>query len=333
MSDILEPLGLVHGPAARIAIAAGAALPLAGGPSAFTLVRKQGVVRPVTAMPQDWVIQTLVSAPPPWAGLASGAVVMGIVNVTPDSFSDGGDTWAPAQAIEAGRQMIAEGAGIVDIGGESTRPRAAPTPPDEEQRRILPVIAALAGRGALISVDTRSAATMAAALDAGADVINDVSALQHDPASADLIAERRCPVVLMHMRGTPETMRAHATYHDVAAEVMAELGTRIAAAETAGSDRSNIAIDPGIGFAKTGEQSVELLQRLPALLGLGCRIVVGVSRKSFIGRLGGAADPKQRTGGSLAAGMFAIAQGATILRVHDVFATMQALRTWRELAG
>jgi dihydropteroate synthase len=306
---------------------------MAGGPSAFTLVRKQGVVRPITAMPQDWAIQTLASTPPPWAGLASGAVVMGIVNVTPDSFSDGGDTWAPAQAIEAGRQMIAEGAGIVDIGGESTRPRAAPTSPDEEQRRILPVIAALAGRGALISVDTRSAATMTAALDAGADVINDVSALQHDPASADLIAERRCPVVLMHMRGTPETMGAHATYHDVAAEVIAELGARIAAAETAGIDRSNIAIDPGIGFAKTGEQSVELLQRLPALLGLGCRIVVGVSRKSFIGRLGGAADPKQRTGGSLAAGMFAIAQGATILRVHDVFATVQALRTWRELAG
>ena len=333
MSDVLEPLGLVHGPAARAAMAAGDALPLAGGPSGFTLVRRQGVVRPVTAMPQDWTIQSWVSAPPPWAGLAPGAVVMGILNVTPDSFSDGGDTLAPARAIVAGQQMIDEGAGIIDIGGESTRPGAAPTPSEDEQRRILPVIAALAGRGALISVDTRSAATMAAALDTGADIINDVSALQHDPAAARLLAERRCPVVLMHMRGTPETMRAYTTYYDVAAEVMAELAARIAAAEAAGIDRSNIAVDPGIGFAKTGEQSVEMLQRLPVLLGLGCRIMVGASRKSFIGRLAGETDPKQRTGGSLAAGMFALAHGATILRVHDVFATIQAVRTWRELTG
>jgi len=333
MRDMLEPLGILSGPAARAAIAAGIALPLAGGPSAFTLLRKQGVIHPVTRVPADWAVHTLTSILPPWAGLGDGPAVMGILNVTPDSFSDGGDTLAPTQAIEAGRRMIADGAAILDIGGESTRPGAAPTPPDEEQRRILPVIAALTGCGALISVDTRNAATMQAALDAGANIINDVSAFAHDPAAAQLAANRCCPVVLMHMRGTPATMRTQAAYDDVTSDVVLELAARIAAAEAAGVRRSNIAVDPGIGFAKTGEHNVELLQRLPALLGLSCRIVIGASRKNFIGILGGAPDPKQRIAGSLAAGLFAMSHGATILRVHDVPATIQAVRVWRELAG
>lgn len=258
---------------------------------------------------------------------------MGILNVTPDSFSDGGDAMAATQAIEAGHRMIVEGAGILDIGGESTRPGAAPVPPDEEQRRVLPVIAALAGGGVPLSVDTRNAGTMAAALDAGASVVNDVSALSHDPAAASLVARRGCPVVLMHMRGTPTTMMAHTAYGDVAAEVLAELAARIEAAEAAGIARPRIAIDPGIGFAKTDEQNIMLLQRLPILLGLGCRIVVGVSRKRLIGRLSGVEDAKQRMAGSIAAGLYALSQGATILRVHDVAATVQAVRVWQRLAG
>ena len=268
-----------------------------------------------------------------WAGLPPGPVVMGILNVTPDSFSDGGDAMDAAQAIEAGQRMIAEGAGILDIGGESTRPGAMPIPLEEEQRRVLPVIAALAGRGVPLSVDTRNASTMAAALDAGAAIVNDVSALTHDPAAASLVARRGCPVVLMHMRGTPATMMAHATYGDVAAEVMAELAARIGAAEAAGVARSSIAVDPGIGFAKTGGHNIVLLQRLPILLGLRCRIVVGASRKRFIGQLSGVEDAKQRMAGSIAAGLYALSKGATILRVHDVAATVQAVRTWQGLAG
>ncbi len=268
-----------------------------------------------------------------WAGLPSGPVIMGILNVTPDSFSDGGDAMDAAQAIEAGRRMIAEGAGILDIGGESTRPGAAPVPPEEEQRRILPVVAALAGHGVPLSVDTRNAGTMAAALDAGAAIVNDVTALSHDPAAAALVARRACPVVLMHMRGTPATMTAHAAYGDVGAEVLAELAARIGVAEAAGVVRLNIAVDPGIGFAKTAEHNIALLQRLPILLGLGCRIVVGVSRKRLIGELSGVGDAKQRMAGSIAAGLYALSQGAAILRVHDVAATVQAVRTWQRLAG
>lgn len=333
MMDVLEPSGIVHGPAAQAAIAAGFALPLAGGPAAFTLVRKDGLICAVSAIPADWPMQSLTAAPPVWAGLDRAPVVMGILNVTPDSFSDGGSTFDPAEAIQAGRRMIADGAGIVDIGGESTRPGATPVRPEEEQRRVLPVIAALAGRGALISVDTRNAVTMASALDAGATIVNDISALAHDPMAARLVADRRCPVMVMHMRGTPADMQSYANYQDIASEVLQELAGRIAVAEAAGVSRSNIAIDPGIGFAKTAAQNIELLQRLPLLLGLGCRMMVGVSRKRFIGEIGCAADPKQRLPGSLGAGLFALAQGASILRVHDVAATVQAVHVWQELTG
>ncbi len=333
MTELLEPLGIIHSAAAQEAVYAGTALFLAGGPSAFTLVRRMGVIRPTAAVPESWAIDRLVSAPPPWGDLDNSPIVMGILNATPDSFSDGADNLATAQAVQAGRTMIADGAGILDIGGESTRPGAIPVSPEEEQRRILPVIAALAGLGVPLSVDSRNAATMAAALDAGATIVNDVSALAHDPAAALLIACRGCPIVLMHMRGTPATMLTHAIYSDVAAEVLAELAVRVAAAESAGISRSSIAIDPGIGFAKTAEQNISLLQRLPILVSLGCRIMVGVSRKNFIGMLGGATDPKQRMAGSVAAGLFALAHGATILRVHDVAATVQAVRVWRGLAG
>jgi dihydropteroate synthase len=258
---------------------------------------------------------------------------MGVVNVTPDSFSDGGDFLDPAAAITAGLAMAAAGADIIDVGGESTRPDAQPTPPAEEQQRILPVISALAAAGLRVSVDTRNAATMTAALDAGASVVNDVYALAYDRAAAEVVAARGCPVVLMHMRGTPRRMYAEAHYDDVAAEVAKELGQRINAAEQAGIAREMIVIDPGIGFAKTAPQSVELLRRLPELAILGRPILVGVSRKSFLGFLTGEQDARRRLSASLAAGLFALSRGAAILRVHDVAETVRALDVWHALSG
>jgi len=184
-----------------------------------------------------------------------------------------------------------------------------------------------------VSVDTRHAATMAAALDAGASIVNDVSALAHDKAAAPLVAARGCPVVLMHMRGTPTDMHAEAHYDDVVGDVRRELGERIDAAMRAGVARDRIVIDPGIGFAKKAGQSMELLRRLPELASLGCPILVGVSRKSFMSTVTGEADPRRRLAGSLAAGLFALSRGAAILRVHDGFETIQAINVWHALSS
>jgi dihydropteroate synthase len=267
-----------------------------------------------------------------WAGLSLDRPrVMGVLNVTPDSFSDGGVHFDPEAAIRAGLAMAGAGADIIDVGGESTRPGAQPTSVAEEQARVLPVIRALVGAGVLVSVDTRHASTMRAALDAGAAIVNDVTALSHDPAAAGVVAAFGCPVVLMHMRGDPATMNARAVYTDVAREVIDELALSIEAAERAGIAREAIAIDPGIGFAKLAPHSVELLRRLPELAVLRCPILVGVSRKSFIGRVGGEADPQLRLPGSVAAGLFAVSRGASILRVHNVAETIQALRVWQAL--
>ena len=267
-----------------------------------------------------------------WAGLI-GPAVMGILNVTPDSFSDGGRYGDHARAIAAGVAMAAAGAAIVDVGGESTRPGARMIPAEEEAARVLPVIRALAAEGLVVSVDTRHARTMRAALDAGARIVNDVSGLAYDPDAAGVVAAAGCPVVLMHMRGTPGTMAGLAAYGDVAAEVTAELGARGAAAVAAGVAVERIAVDPGIGFAKTAAQSVALLGRLEVLRALGRPVVVGVSRKSFIGALAGVSDPGARLPGSLAAGLLAVAKGAAVLRVHDVAATVQALKVWRGVGG
>lgn len=258
---------------------------------------------------------------------------MGVLNVTPDSFSDGGAFPDAEAAVRAGIAMAEAGADILDVGGESTRPGAAPATTDIEQARVVPVVGALAARGLLVSVDTRHAATMAAALQAGAAIVNDVTGLTHDPDAAGVVAARGCAVVLMHMRGTPATMNAEAQYADVAGEVVAELAARIAAAERAGVARARIAVDPGIGFAKLAPHSVEMLRRLPELGVLGCPIVVGVSRKSFLGRITGEAEPRRRLPASLAAGLVALARGAHILRVHDVTETVQALRVWQALGG
>ena len=274
----------------------------------------------------------MLNPPTIWAGLAlDRPLVMGIVNVTPDSFSDGGRYATAEAAIAAGANMLAEGADILDIGGESTRPGAAPVTPDEEQARILPVISALAAQGAVISVDTRNAATMAAALDAGARIVNDVSALRHDPAAAGLVAARGCPVVLMHMRGTPDTMNEHALYADVAAEVLAELTAARDRAAAAGVRPENIALDPGFGFAKLGAQNVTLLRATRRFVALGHPVLIGLSRKRFLGEISGQQDPAQRGAESLAAALFAAGLGAHILRVHDVAGTARALRVWQNL--
>jgi dihydropteroate synthase len=279
----------------------------------------------------ETVVETVVDT---WAGLTLDRPrVMGILNVTPDSFSDGGAFLDADAAIRAGITMAEAGADIIDVGGESTRPGSEPVPPETECARVVPVVRALAAVGLRVSIDTRHAATMAAALDAGAAIVNDVTALAHDPAAAGLVAARGCPVVLMHMRGTPATMNDAARYADVAAEVVAELSVRIDAAGRAGIARRNIAVDPGIGFAKLAPHSVEILRHLPALAALGCPILVGVSRKSFLGRIADEVDPRRRLPASLAAGLFAVARGAHILRVHDVAETVQALRVWQALSG
>jgi len=262
-----------------------------------------------------------------WAGLSLDRPrIMGILNLTPDSFSDGGAYPDVVTAIAAGRAMAESGADIVDVGGESTRPGAEPVSSEEERRRVLPVIDALARAGVLVSIDTRHAATMEAALDAGAGIVNDVSALAHDPAAAPLLARRDCAVILMHMRGDPATMQSLATYEDVSREVTRELAERVAVAEQAGIVRTRLAIDPGFGFAKRSAHSLALLRGLASLTTLRLPIVVGVSRKGFIGQVTGVADPRGREAASLAAGLFALSQGAAILRVHNVLETYHALQ-------
>ena len=338
LSMLIEPLALLHGDAASIACQQGLALPLAGGPTAFTLCRlieaDCSTVIPVSDIPRSWIsIRDRVVAPPPNAGLPPGPLVMGILNVTPDSFSDGGLHLDSSRAVAAGMLMVERGAALVDVGGESTRPQAAPVPPKEEVARILEIVRRLAGRGVAVSIDTRHASTMRAALAAGARIINDVSALAHDPEAAAVAAAAACPVVLMHMRGTPLTMTGLATYGDVAVEVVRELGERIEAAVQAGIARHRILVDPGIGFAKDADSNLALLRRLPILANLGCRVMLGVSRKGFIGQIAGEPDPAGRLPGSLAASLPALVLPGSILRVHDVAATLQALRVWQAVHG
>jgi dihydropteroate synthase len=251
---------------------------------------------------------------------------MAIVNVTPDSFSDGGDRFDPARAIADGQAMIAAGADILDIGGESTRPGAeAELDVEEELRRVVPVISGLASGGAPISIDTRRAAVMRAALDAGAAIVNDVSALQDDPASLPLVAERAVPVVLMHRRGIAAGGYKGPAYGDVVADVRDFLARRVAACAAAGIGPERIALDPGLGFGKSVEQNIRLVLGVPVLAALGCPVLIGASRKSFVGRITGVEAPRQRLAGSLAFAVEAARRGAGILRVHDVAATREAL--------
>src|SRR5436305_6600780 len=256
--------------------------------------------------------------------------LMGVVNVTPDSFSDGGLYLDPEAAIAHGLELAEAGAEILDVGGESTRPGADPVGEEEELRRVVPVIRGL--RGSRISVDTSKAAVAAAALDAGAEIVNDVTALRGDPDMAPLCAERGATVVLMHMLGEPRTMQEDPRYEDVVAEVKAFLAERLQAAVAAGIDEERVWLDPGIGFGKTGAHNMELLRRLGDLRELGRPLVVGTSRKSFIGKVDGS-PADQRLGGTIASSVLAAAEGADVLRVHDVAEVRQALTVAAAILG
>jgi len=257
-------------------------------------------------------------------------LVMGIVNVTPDSFSDGGSFLAPEAAVAHARELIAEGADIIDIGGESTRPQSAePVPVEEELQRVLPVVRALAAErpDVVISVDTVKAAVAEAAIEAGAQIVNDVSGLRLDAAMVDVCARAGAGVIVMHSRGgvTDMSTYAHADYANFLDEMMAELRDRVDAAEAAGVQRERIAVDPGIGFSKRPEHSLRALACLERLVAWGYPVVVGASRKRFIGSLTGTAQPAQRRDGSVGAAVAAYDRGAQVLRVHDVGPTRHAL--------
>ena len=263
--------------------------------------------------------------------LTQGPLLMGVVNVTPDSFSDGGDYATPEAAIARGRELRAAGAAILDIGGESTRPGAEPVDEAEELRRVLPVVQALAADGA-VSIDTRRAGVMRAALAAGARIVNDVTALA-GPGSLEAVAEAGAAVVLMHMQGEPRTMQRDPLYADVVRDVYDFLAGRIEACVAAGIARERIAVDPGIGFGKTVAHNLELIRRLAVFHRLGRPLVLGVSRKSFIEKVVGyPTPPKARLPGSLAAALAGVVAGVQILRVHDVAETRQALAVWQAIA-
>jgi dihydropteroate synthase len=263
------------------------------------------------------------------------ADLMGVVNVTPDSFSDGGLFLDPERAIERGRELATEGADVLDIGGESTRPGASAVSAEEERGRVEPVVRALAGDpevAARISIDTSKLAVAAAALDAGAAMVNDVTALRQEPELAELCSERGCEVVLMHMQGTPRTMQENPTYDDVVEDVKAFLAERIEFAMARGIAEERLWVDPGIGFGKTVEHNLELLRRLGELRDLGRPLVVGTSRKSFIGRITGR-EAHERLGGTIASNVIAIAGGAQMLRVHDVAELRDATKVAEAILG
>jgi dihydropteroate synthase len=260
----------------------------------------------------------------PWS---PGPVVVGILNVTPDSFSDGGNFLDPEAAAEHATIMLDEGAGIIDVGGESTRPGSDPVSREEEVRRVVPVIERIiaARPEAVISVDTYRSATAAAALDAGASVVNDVTALRGDPRMISVVTEAQCPVILMHMQGEPKNMQSEPRYTDVVREVKDFLRSRTEHAVRSGAHAENIIVDPGIGFGKTLDHNLTLLRGLQAIVDLGFPVLVGASRKRFIGSITGVQEAEQRVFGTVATTVLAYEKGATLFRVHDVRANSEAL--------
>ena len=307
----------------------GGALPLAGGWLRFSRLERleRGGVPPrilsADAAPPE-VLSALTAPRAPVMGVGlDRPSVMGIVNATPDSFSDGGTY----DGIAHGRALIAQGADVLDIGGESTRPGAADVTEAEEIARVVPVIAALSE--APISVDTRKAQVARAALDAGAGLVNDVSGFDFDPALAQLVASTGVPVCLMHAQGVPATMQDQPSYDDVLLDVYDALAARIARAEAAGIPRARILVDPGIGFGKTLDHNLAILNRISLFHGLGCAILLGVSRKRFIGEVAADPTPRERMPGTLGVTLASVGQGVQMHRVHDVAATVQGLAVWR----
>ncbi|MGI4880438.1 MAG: dihydropteroate synthase [Janthinobacterium lividum] len=325
----------------------GDGVPLAGGPVRFaqfaltigaasSVVPVDGLAAALAALPSasrahiERLRDRILAPRPPVAGLDFGRPhVMGILNATPDSFSDGGDR--RGDPAELARAMIAAGASIIDIGGESTRPRAPLVTLDEELARVGPLLDALRDDGPRLSIDTRKAGVMARALAAGVAMVNDVSALTHDPAALSLVAAAGCPVVLMHAQGTPQTMQDNPVYDDVVGDVFDWFDARIDACVAAGIARERIVVDPGIGFGKTLAHNLALLRDIAVFHGLGCPILLGVSRKYMIRQLADAAIG-DRLPGSLALALHGVAHGVQIVRVHDVAATVQALRLWSAVA-
>ncbi|MGB3632968.1 MAG: dihydropteroate synthase [Rubrobacteraceae bacterium] len=265
--------------------------------------------------------------------LGPGLILMGILNVTPDSFSDGGDFLAPRRAAEQARVMLDEGAQIIDVGGESTRPGSEPVSQEEELNRILPAIRVVMEDrpDTVISVDTYRAETARAALEAGAGMINDVTALRGDPDMANVVAQAGCPIILMHMLGEPKTMQQEPYYDDVVGEVRDFLAERAKHAEDSGVASDKIILDPGIGFGKTLDHNLALLKNLDAIAELGYTVLVGASRKRFIGKISGVEEVRSRISGTVATSVLAYERGANILRVHDVRANREALEVARAI--
>jgi dihydropteroate synthase len=340
----LRPIGLLYGATAAAAVVDGLALPLAGGPIAFTAAeliegvpgntRIRQFAAPALASSGEADLAALLARitaeRPPFAGIAlDRPVLMGIVNVTPDSFSDGGLYDTKEAAIVHAAELAAAGAGIIDIGGESTRPGSDAVDEEEELDRVVPVIEGLNGLPAVISVDTRKARVAREAARQGAKILNDVSALSHDAGSMRAAAETGMSVVLMHAQGEPKTMQDDPRYDDVVLEVFDYLERRIGVAVKAGIARARIAADPGLGFGKTLAHNLALLAHASLFHGLGVPLLIGASRKRFIQGVAGGEAPQSREPGSQAAAIAAAAQGAQILRVHDVAGSRQALAVWR----
>ncbi len=340
----LLPTALLRGAAAARAVAAGAAHWLAGGPLAFAGIARAerrpghaGLRTHLAGPTADAGLAALIDAAAaprrPWAGFdLKRPLIMGIVNVTPDSFSDGGDFADAGSAVARGIQLAEQGADILDIGGESTRPGAAPVSVPEELARVIPVIRDLAQRGICVSVDTRHAQVMGAAVEAGARIINDVTALTGDGGSVEVAAKSGAALVLMHMQGEPQTMQAEPHYADATLDLIDYFDARLSALAAAGVEASRVSLDPGIGFGKADPHNRLILSELAAFQIFGCAVTLGVSRKSFIGRLSRGEAPKQRLPGSIAVATMGFDQGVQIVRVHDVAETFQARAMWQMLA-
>ena len=325
-----RPLGLCYGSDAGQLIASHRAGRLGGSSTiGFTLVeriRRDGKSVNREIVPYTEALEAIEAPRSEFSGLAMDAPkIMGIVNVTPDSFSDGGQHGTAETGLLHGLELAAEGAHILDVGGESTRPGSDAVPAEEELSRVIPAIKSLAAAGHVVSIDTRKPVVMREAVKAGAAIINDVSALQHDPESLRTVAELKVPVVLMHAQGDPRTMQLNPHYDDVALDVYDQLEQRIMACVLAGIPRSRIAVDPGIGFGKTFRHNLEILNQITLFHGLGVVVLLGLSRKGFIGALTGEKNARNRVHGSVGGAVQAALNGVHILRVHDVKATVEAL--------
>lgn len=330
MTDYYRPIPLLPGQAAP------GALRLAGGWTRFAeielLRRGQPPQRlPVADLPGDWRHRLTAPRPDMLGVPMTRPSLMGIVNVTPDSFSDGGMWDDTDRAVAHGRDLLGQGADFLDVGGESTRPGAAEVPVDAEIARVTPVIQGLASAGP-VSVDTRKAAVAAAATGAGAGLVNDVSGFDFDPAMAAQVAGDGALVCLMHAQGLPDRMQDDPRYDDVVLDVYDALAARVARAQAAGIALSRICIDPGIGFGKTQAHNLAILRRISLYHGLGCPVLLGVSRKRFIGSIGNAESPEARDAGTLAVTLAAIAQGVQIHRVHNIAAIAQGIALWMAVA-